>query len=178
MLTSPLEEECPSTTDNCEQAAFTQVRTRPALGRGEQSDPDRPIVFDRQAARPGWVEVAGYAFFNWSSGKGGEPLPTGMPRKHVVRRGDSLSKIASAFGVSPWQCIYDQKLNAALVAKRPNPNLILPGDALFVPLLCSHGKAYGPLRAAVLVSDRARRETAHPWPAPRPFAGRDVRLNT
>ncbi len=47
---------------------------------------------------------------------------------YVVRSGDSLSSIASAFG-SSWQAIYES--NRATIGA--NPNLIRPGQRLYIP---------------------------------------------
>jgi Putative peptidoglycan binding domain/LysM domain len=53
--------------------------------------------------------------------------------KYTVVQGDCLSSIASRFGFSDWRVLYDHPSNAELRTKRPNPNLICPGDQLFVP---------------------------------------------
>ena len=56
-----------------------------------------------------------------------------MPATHIVRKGECLSSIAAHYGLSSWQKIYDHPRNAAFRKKRPNPNLIYVGDALFIP---------------------------------------------
>ncbi len=55
-----------------------------------------------------------------------------MP-KYVVRKGDCLASIASAHGFHRWQTIYEAPENEAFRKKRPNPNVIHPGDELFIP---------------------------------------------
>ncbi len=50
-----------------------------------------------------------------------------------VQQGDTLAKIADAFGLASWKRIYDHPENADLRSRRPNPNLIFPGDSVFVP---------------------------------------------
>ena len=52
---------------------------------------------------------------------------------YLVRQGDWLSKIAAAQGFSNWHTLYDHPSNAAFRRLRPNPNLIYPGDRLFIP---------------------------------------------
>jgi N-acetylmuramoyl-L-alanine amidase len=52
---------------------------------------------------------------------------------YVVRKGDTLSKIARAHGIAHWKTLYDAPENAPLRKKRPNPNRIFPGDQVMVP---------------------------------------------
>lgn len=54
-------------------------------------------------------------------------------KTYVVKRGDSLSKIAQSHKLRSWQEIYNHPKNAAFRAKRPNPNVIQPGDSFFIP---------------------------------------------
>lgn len=53
---------------------------------------------------------------------------------HTVIRGESLSLIARKYGVDSWRTLYYAPQNAGFRAKRPNPNLIHPGDRIFVPV--------------------------------------------
>ncbi len=55
------------------------------------------------------------------------------PIVYVVVRGDSLSKIARAHGLSSWRALYDAPENADFRRRRPNPNLIHPGDRVVIP---------------------------------------------
>lgn len=57
------------------------------------------------------------------------------PIVHVVQPGESLSKIAALYGMgfAAWRKIYNHPLNEELRAKRPNPNLIHPGDEVMIP---------------------------------------------
>ena len=50
-----------------------------------------------------------------------------------VQQGDTLAKIADAFGLASWKRIYDHPENADFRRRRPNPNLVFPGDTVFVP---------------------------------------------
>lgn len=52
---------------------------------------------------------------------------------YTVQKGDSLSKIAKTFKINSWRAIYDHPANAEFRKKRPNPDLIHPGDVLFIP---------------------------------------------
>lgn len=52
---------------------------------------------------------------------------------YTVRSGDYLSKIAHEHGFADWRTIYNDPHNADFRRRRPNPNLIFPGDQLFIP---------------------------------------------
>lgn len=56
-----------------------------------------------------------------------------MSQIHVVQQGECLSSIARDFGFSDWRTIYNDPHNAEFRRKRPNPDLIFPGDELFIP---------------------------------------------
>ncbi len=56
-----------------------------------------------------------------------------MSVQYVVKQGDCLSSIAARFGFASYRAIYDAPENAAFKKKRPNPNLIYPGDELVIP---------------------------------------------
>lgn len=55
-----------------------------------------------------------------------------MATPYTVKAGDTLSAIASRHGMR-WQDIYNHPDNAAFRAKRPNPNVIYPGDVIMIP---------------------------------------------
>jgi len=52
---------------------------------------------------------------------------------HVATQGETIASIAEDYSLADWHRIYDHPDNAALRQKRPNPNLIFPGDEIFVP---------------------------------------------
>ena len=54
-----------------------------------------------------------------------------MPEYTVVQ-GDCLSSIAAGYGMQ-WQTIWNHPDNAALAAERKDPNVLYPGDVLFIP---------------------------------------------
>ncbi len=56
-----------------------------------------------------------------------------MGSRYVVKKGDSLSRIAARQGLPSWRMLYDSPDNAAFRRRRPNPNLIQPGDVLILP---------------------------------------------
>ena len=56
-----------------------------------------------------------------------------MGEYHTVEQGESLITIAKRFGFRKYTTIYNHGNNAEFRAKRPNPNLIHPGDRLWIP---------------------------------------------
>ncbi|MFO0960013.1 MAG: LysM domain-containing protein [Isosphaeraceae bacterium] len=56
-----------------------------------------------------------------------------MPRLYTVQRGDSLSTIAARHGFRDWRLIYNFEGNRLFRQRRPNPNLIFPGDVIAIP---------------------------------------------
>lgn len=52
---------------------------------------------------------------------------------YVIRQGDCLSSIARAHGFHHWRPIYEHPNNAGFRSLRPDPNVIFPGDRLFIP---------------------------------------------
>jgi hypothetical protein len=55
-----------------------------------------------------------------------------MP-SYTVQQGDHLSKIAKSNGFRDYRTIWDDPQNAALKAARANPDVLLPGDVLYIP---------------------------------------------
>lgn len=51
---------------------------------------------------------------------------------HRVEQGEHLSQIAKKYGLADYRSLWDHPENAALKAKRQNPNILCPGDILFV----------------------------------------------
>ncbi|MBC2695372.1 MAG: LysM peptidoglycan-binding domain-containing protein [Desulfobacteraceae bacterium] len=56
-----------------------------------------------------------------------------MSKIHIVKQGDTLSKLAKKYGFNNWRKIYDHSDNAELRQKRTNPNILYPGDKVFIP---------------------------------------------
>lgn len=56
-----------------------------------------------------------------------------MPANYVVLQGDHLSKIAKENGFTDYSVIWDHPQNAELKKLRKNPNVLLPGDQVYIP---------------------------------------------
>jgi len=56
-----------------------------------------------------------------------------MGAHHKVQQGECLSSIATQYQVSDYRLIYDHPENAEFKRRRPDPNIIYPGDVLFIP---------------------------------------------
>jgi N-acetylmuramoyl-L-alanine amidase len=54
---------------------------------------------------------------------------------HTVKPGDWISKIASTYGFADWRRIWNAPENEDLRKLRPDPNVIHPGDRVFVPAI-------------------------------------------
>lgn len=52
---------------------------------------------------------------------------------YTVRNGDTLSGIARKYGLPSWRVLYHHPSNKSFRQKRPNPNLIFPGDRINIP---------------------------------------------
>jgi N-acetylmuramoyl-L-alanine amidase len=62
-----------------------------------------------------------------------------MPN-HEVQQGDSLSRIARKYGFVDWKQIYNDPKNEEFRKKRPNPNVIFPGDVVWIPEKQENGR--------------------------------------
>src|SRR4051794_19706314 len=56
-----------------------------------------------------------------------------MPTPHIVSQGECLSSIAKLYGFADWRRIYNAPDNEAFRKKRPNPDVIYPGDVVQIP---------------------------------------------
>jgi N-acetylmuramoyl-L-alanine amidase len=56
-----------------------------------------------------------------------------MGSYYRVQQGDCLSSIAEQWGFVDYNAIYLDSENADFREKRPNPNILFPGDVLFIP---------------------------------------------
>ena len=56
-----------------------------------------------------------------------------MGINYIVAQGDYLSKIARTHGFASYLTIWDAPENKGLKDKRKNPNILFPGDELFIP---------------------------------------------
>jgi N-acetylmuramoyl-L-alanine amidase len=55
-----------------------------------------------------------------------------MP-KHVVRPGECLTVIARQYGFLDYRTVYEHPDNQDLRKKRPDPNILFPGDVVAIP---------------------------------------------
>src|SRR5579863_1672052 len=56
-----------------------------------------------------------------------------MAGYHIVEQGEHLSSIAKDNGFRDYHTIWDDPHNAQLKKQRVNPNVIFPGDSVFIP---------------------------------------------
>ncbi|HUE22743.1 MAG TPA: peptidoglycan-binding protein [Bryobacteraceae bacterium] len=52
---------------------------------------------------------------------------------HTVQQGEHMSGIAQQYGFSDYNTIWNDPNNAALQAQRQNPNVLNPGDQVYIP---------------------------------------------
>ena len=52
---------------------------------------------------------------------------------HIVEQGDHLSQIAKKYGFPDYHVVWDHPENADLKNLRKNPNVLLPGDEVYIP---------------------------------------------
>src|SRR5262249_55988912 len=57
---------------------------------------------------------------------------TRMPM-HTVRQGEHISRLANEAGLPSYLTIWNHSKNADLKSKRKNPNVLHPGDEVFIP---------------------------------------------
>src|SRR5258705_11239877 len=52
---------------------------------------------------------------------------------HTVRQGEHLSRLAKEAGLPSYLTIWNHSKNSDLKSKRKNPNVLHPGDEVFIP---------------------------------------------
>lgn len=52
---------------------------------------------------------------------------------YSIQQGECLSRIAAKYGFRDYRTIYDHPRNAELRQIRPDPNILFPGDVVFIP---------------------------------------------
>lgn len=56
-----------------------------------------------------------------------------MGQYHTVEQGEYLAQIARNYGFASWKTIWNASENKQLANERKNPNILYPGDRLFIP---------------------------------------------
>src|SRR5438128_2230282 len=56
-----------------------------------------------------------------------------MPNYHKVAQGECLATIAADYGFTDYHAIYDHPKNVIFKKKRSNPDILFPGDCLYIP---------------------------------------------
>ncbi len=56
-----------------------------------------------------------------------------MSKDHIVKKGETVARIAKKYGYPNWHKIWKHPDNEALRSKRGNPNILYPGDKLTIP---------------------------------------------
>jgi N-acetylmuramoyl-L-alanine amidase len=56
-----------------------------------------------------------------------------MPINHIVQQGDHLANITERYGFRDSSIIWDHAENSGIRQSRPNPNVLFPGDEVFIP---------------------------------------------
>ncbi len=56
-----------------------------------------------------------------------------MAGYYTIRQGDCLANITKRFGFSSYRTIWDDPKNSDLRERRPNPNVLCPGDDIYIP---------------------------------------------
>jgi N-acetylmuramoyl-L-alanine amidase len=55
-----------------------------------------------------------------------------MP-SHTVEKGECMTSISRQYGFADYHTVYDHPQNKGLKDKRKNPNMLFPGDEVFIP---------------------------------------------
>jgi len=56
-----------------------------------------------------------------------------MADYHTVEQGECLASIAKKYGFPDYQKIYNHPENSDFKKSHPNPNVVFPGDSIFIP---------------------------------------------
>lgn len=56
-----------------------------------------------------------------------------MAQTYTIQQGDHLSSVAAKLGFADYRTIWDHPKNADLKKKRQNPNVLFPGDTVYIP---------------------------------------------
>jgi hypothetical protein len=56
-----------------------------------------------------------------------------MASYHIVQQGEHLSSISKKYGFSNYRTVWEHPENKSVKDKRKNPNVLFPGDRLYIP---------------------------------------------
>lgn len=56
-----------------------------------------------------------------------------MAGEYIVQAGDYLASIARTHGIRDWRVLWDHPENAVLKASRKTPDILAPGDRVYIP---------------------------------------------
>jgi len=56
-----------------------------------------------------------------------------MPHIYITEQGETLLSIAHKYNFSSWETIWNHERNRELRGLRPNPQVLYPGDRLYIP---------------------------------------------
>lgn len=88
----------------------------------------REILLDQG----GSLQLPGISKIMADGGGGGAGSSGGGMKPRVIREGEFLVQLATRYGFDP-NAVWQHPKNAPLVAKRTDPNILAPGDVLFIP---------------------------------------------
>ena len=77
------------------------------------------------------VTLPKYDAGGWAKASPGAPV--GTKAACIARQGDTVARIAWEKGFADWQAVYGDPANADLREKRPNPDILAPGDEVVIP---------------------------------------------
>src|SRR5215468_12271496 len=60
-------------------------------------------------------------------------MPLSRGGWHTVQQGETLIGLARIYRVSDWRIIWSHAQNASLRRERPNPQILGPGDRVYIP---------------------------------------------
>ncbi|HZI16823.1 MAG TPA: peptidoglycan-binding protein [Myxococcus sp.] len=80
-----------------------------------------------------------------------------MPTIHIVKQGECLSLIARRYGFSDYKKVYEHPDNAALRKKRPDPDVLFPGDEVVIPELAGKAERLSTGRVSRFTAKRPKR---------------------
>ncbi len=66
-----------------------------------------------------------------------------MARNHRVRQGECIASIAKLYHFPDYRTIWNHARNVRLKRRRPNPNILYPGDRVYIPDITERDESRG-----------------------------------